>query len=429
MSKIEKKLKNLKTDLDHLEVPLELEQRLNRALEDKVKRKQNIWGKVIALFLVCLLVGYNFDTLAYYSKQIIGYNDVMDGTLRELNELGKGQIINKSYSLKNGASLTLDGIMMDETQLIIFYTVNDPNGNIEDIFPRFELKGILGEYFSQHGRGESNEERTEMKAMQNFEPPYFFEKTLRLSFTINNQGEVEQGEFTIKIDRDKAMTHTLKASINKSIEVDEEIINFNSILASPTRTVIKGTIQNILELAIDQLSGERIRPKRLDIKLFANGKEVNQQSGGISTDNKGITFHKEYDTLPEHLESLELELVSFAADHDVNEIVDLSEEEEQKVMVKGQEIIINKVFESNGNTCVTITTEEETILTKVMLLVDGERVNLNRTFNDDYTKLKGGKILHIRTLEFNELGDNYKLDIKRMTYAKEYNEVIEIPVK
>lgn len=42
------------------------------------------------------------DTLAFYGKKLIGYESVMNGTLKELNQLGKGQIIGKSHTFSRG---------------------------------------------------------------------------------------------------------------------------------------------------------------------------------------------------------------------------------------------------------------------------------------------------------------------------------------
>jgi hypothetical protein len=430
MNNIEKNLKDIKNYIDNIEIPSELEGRLRKAIDNKtIKRRKNLVGKVVAACLTLLLIGYNFDTLAFYSKEIIGYNNVMNKDLKELNDLGKGQIINKSHTFKNGVSITLDGIMVDESQLLAFYTIKAPDGNVDEVTPRITLNGLFGEHMLSSGYGDMNDEGTIMKNMYSFEPPYFFEKTLHLSFGFYEDGRSEEGEITFKLDRQKAMGNKLKKNINKSIELDETKIHFDSILASPTRTVINGSIQNILQLAIDKINDERLIPNDLEIRLIANNKEVKAQSSGMRTNIKGITFHREYDALPQNLKSLELELVSFSADHVIDKVIDLKKDLlNQKFNVNNQDIIINKIYESNGNTFVDITTEENTFLTKICLLVDDKSIELNNTTKDEYEKLENGKILHRRTLEFNVVGKNHKLDIKRMKYSKSYNKTITIPI-
>lgn len=429
MNKIENVLREKKEEFKDIKAPDNLEDMLKYVLDNKkvVKRKKGKLSRVIAICLVFLLIGYNFDAFAFYGKKLLGFDNVMSRTLKELNEEGKGQIIDKSYEFKNGIKVTLDGIMIDDSQLIAFYTIEDHSG--EAIIPRLQLKGLIKEYTPEGGVGEYNEKRNIIKYIQSFESPHFYERTLKFNLHLFEENINETGTIKFKIDRDKAMGNTLKASIDKTIQTERENIHFDSILASPTRTVIKGSIQNIFELAKAVISEDRIRPNHIETKLYANDKELQFQGGGISTDHKGITFHHEYDPLPKNLESLKLELVSFSGDHDVNKVVDIDDSnKEQKINILDQEIIIDDVDNRDDKTLITITTEENTILTKVYLIIDGKIVELNRTINNKYNKLKDGKILHTRTLEFDEVGKEYKLDIKRMTYSKEYNKTIEIPI-
>ena len=74
-------------------------------------------------------MAYQSDTLAFYGKRLIGYDPIMNGTLKQLNQLGKGQSINKSYTYKNGVVLSLDGIMLDDNQCLAYYTIYNRNEN------------------------------------------------------------------------------------------------------------------------------------------------------------------------------------------------------------------------------------------------------------------------------------------------------------
>lgn len=432
MNNIEEMLKNKKKELNDINAPDNLEYRLTKALEDKQtpKRNKSKLIRIIAASLVFLLIGYNFDALAFYGKKILGYDNVMNGTIKNLNEQGKGQIINKSYTFENDVSIILDAIMIDDSQLLAFYTIKDPSGNVQDMIPQLSLKGLINEYNPEGGQGEANDEGTIIKYIQSFETPYFFEGTLNLKIHLFNEDINEEGEISFKIDRDKAMGNTLKAPINKTIEIDREDIHFDSILASPTQTVIKGSIQNIFELAKDTISHERLRPNRIEIKLYANDEELQSQGGGISTDFKGITFHEEYNPLPKDLKSLKLELVSFSGDHDINKTIDINKEiKNEDFRIYNQELLVNKVEKTEGKTLITITTEENIVLTETYLLINDEKIELNRTIDGKYNKLEDGKISYTRTLEFEGAGENYKLDIRRMTYSKEYNKVIDIPIE
>jgi len=434
MKKIEDLMQEGKKKLDEIEVPEELEERLRGALNQcssgKAKRRRRITRIAAACFVV-FLIGYHLNTLAFYGKKLIGYEPLMDGNLKQLNELGKGQAIGKSHRFKNGVTVTLDGIMLDENQMLAFYTIKDPKGKADLVHFRapIRMRGLFGTYAMESGQGEANEENTAIKWLASFPTPFFLEQKLRFQFELMEGNVEEKGEIVFKLDRNKAMGHTLKKTINQSVKVGERSIRFKSILASPTSTVIKGSIQNTVELLKDHLKGERLRPNHMDIQLIANGKELLLQGMGMRTDHKGITFHYEFDPLPENLQSLQIQVKSFSADYDVNQKIPLQKgQEAQSVKVLDQNIAINKVIESNGCTDVTITTEEGTVLTRVYLLVDGKKTELEKTDGDSYEKLADGSILHTRTLHFPETGKIYQLCIERMTSVTSLNKKIHIPL-
>ncbi|WP_432666411.1 DUF4179 domain-containing protein [Wukongibacter baidiensis] len=431
MKEVEKILNEKKLEIEQMEVPDEMEKRLKDALKNKNHRrtiKYNWKAKAAVAVVFLLLVSYNFDTLAFYTKRLIGYEGVMNGTLNRLNESGKGQLIGKSYTFENGVTITLDGIMLDDNKLITFYTIKDPRKKVNtvDLFPMV-IKGRFGEYFHRSSIGEMNDEKTELKYMSEFEKPRFFEKKLSLSFNWTEDNVREEGEVSFMLDRNKAMGHTLKKAINKSIKVDETKIRFKSILASPTSTIVKGDIQDIVELVKDHLTGERFRPDHLEVDLIANGEKVQSQGSSMSTDLNGITFEFSYDALPVDLEKLQIKVISFSADHDVEKKIELNKGSiSQSVDILGQNIEIKDMYESKGDTYITICTQKNTVLTRVYLIIDGESVELDRTIADDYIKREDGTILHTRTLRFPGNGEKLQFDIKRMTYEKIYNKTIDI---
>ncbi len=433
MNEIEKLLNDKKSHMDNIEIPKELESRLYEALESTstAKRKKRNWKPIVAAACIMfLLIGYNFNALAYYGKKLLGYDQVMNGTLKQLNELGKGQPIGKSYTFNNGITVTLDGIMVDENQLLAFYTVKDPNGAVDEIrHISMSVKGFIREYNPESGMGEMNDEKTEIKWVHSFEKPSAFEKKLRLDILLLEENNIVKGEINFSIDPNKAMGHTLKQKINETLKAGDTKLRLESIVASPTKTVLYGSIQNIIELAKDQMLGERFRPNNINIKLIANGQEIMHQGGGMSTDTKGIRFHSEYDALPGDLKSIQLNIVSFSLDRDINIKVDINKDSNnQKVKALGQNIEINQVYESEGNTFITITTREDIVLAKVGLIVDGERISLKETINSDLKKLEDGEIMHTRTLRFPKTGSKYQLSIEKMTYTQPYNKIIDIPL-
>lgn len=435
MSKVEDMLNNKKLEMDKIEVPEELEGRLRGALykvQPKKSTRHKVILKVASLIMAITLIGYNIDTLAFYGKKIMGFDEVMTDTLKELNEMGKGQNIDKSYTFKNGVKVTVDGIMIDDNQLLMFYTIKDPRGNIDD--PNLMntdpyIQGIIGRYNMGSGEGKMNEENTEIKWKTEFEKPYFFEKTLKWSFWLTEDNNKEVGEIKFKIDRSKAMGHILKKSLNKSIKIDQGEITFKSIVASPTVTYIEGSLQNIVELARDEVKGEGFRPSSLDIRLMANGKEVQEHGTGTSTNMNGITFDNRFDALPKDLKSLQIKIVSLQTNNKVNEQVKLNKSDiNKKLEILGQHIEINKVYESKGKTYVTITTEEDVLLSNVHITMDGKNIGLKNTTPFNHDKKADGTILYTRNLCFEDTGKELFMEIKGIRYRKDYNELIDIPI-
>jgi hypothetical protein len=433
MSKIEEMLNDRKIEMDGLIVPEELEARLNHSLQNKSfnKRKRSNWKmKVALLATIFVLATYNMDALAFYGRELLGFDNIMNGTLKELNKMGMGQSIDKSYEFTNGIKVTLNGVMIDDNQLLAFYTIEYPGGNVEDIhFVNSYMKGAFGRHHAESAQGEISEDKSTIRWVGEFEPPNAFEKRLTWLFNVGVDGKGEGGNISFVLDRDKAMGHTLKSKLNKTIKVDGIDLRFDTISATPTSTVIKGTLQNIFELANDQISGERMFSPNLNIQLLANGIEIQQQSAGASTDMKGIKFDIRYDALPGDIEKLQLHLVSFGAEHEVNELIKLDKDSSPKtIQVKGQDVTIEKIEELKGETFVTITTEESVTLTRVYLLADNNRVELTETLSSAYDKKLDGRITHTRTLRFKSTAEDLQLEIQRMKYIKNYDEYVNIPI-
>ncbi|WFD10914.1 DUF4179 domain-containing protein [Tepidibacter hydrothermalis] len=435
MREIEELLKNNKEKIDNLVLPDELEDRLRGALENQEKKSKsnNKWiFKVASILILIILISYNFDTLAYFSKKITGFDPVMNSTLKELNEIGKGQVIGKSFTFENGISVTLDAVMVDDNQLLLFYTEKFDEGNIGEngIESIMSIDGFMGTLHEKGGQGIMNDEKTEMKWIISFDAPKFFQKEFKWEFGIVEGGKTKRGEITFTLDRSKAMGCTLKSRINKSVKLNDRKIKFDSIQASETSTVIKGSIQNIFQLALDQVSDNRIRPESLELKLIANGKELQWQGKGMSTNFDGIKFDYEFEPLPKHLDDLKIKVIGLIADYDEDKIVDIVVGDNIKTInIQDQNIIINKVYESDKETFVTITTEDHVVLSRIFLMIDGKKVELQNTISNNNEKKRDGVITHTRTLKFVGTGEKLELKIERIKYKKTVNEVIDIPVK
>lgn len=419
MTNIDRDLNHMKNELDNLTVPDELETRLRESLNSIANQKKyNNKLSLASVILAIILIGFGGNTLANYSKKIIGYENVMDGTLSELNKLDRSQIINKSHTFEDGTKITLDAIMLDANNLVLFYSFYNSDGKLnDDNYPSIYLSGPRGPY-NGGGYGEISEDGTEMKWIMTYDAPRFYERNFKMTF-LSHTGSLD-GEINFQIDRKKAMGKNLKINMGKEIKVLDKKIKVKSLVAAPISTLVKGEFQNIFNLGLDHLKNERIYFESIEMVLLANGKPVDIKGGSMSTNLKGSYFDITFDALPKDTEEIELKLVSLSGNQMVNERISLDKDSLGKTInILEEDIIINKVYEENGNTYISITTANETYLSRLYLDMDGKEVKLEQTIEGD-----SGKDSRTRTVEFKGTGKNLELIVKKLRFKKDYGMTI-----
>ncbi|MCG7343367.1 DUF4179 domain-containing protein [Sporosarcina sp. ACRSL] len=422
MNEIEKRLAEEHERLNKIKAPNELEGRLRQAL-DKVPRKKKLkpkWPLAVAALLFVCLVGYNYNGLAYYGKKIIGFDEVMSGTLAELNEQGMGQTIGKQVLLEDGTELTVDGIMTDANQLILYYTLMNSEDNEGITFA--SIKGFLTN--SSRGAGTSiiNEEQSEIKGQMFFDPVNPFAKTLTLEATkLTKDGRSISGSISFPYDPNKAMQSEIQQKINQTVKVDKGTITFKAITATPTVTIIKGTM-NVGNLSRINLPFEKV-------ELRANGKSVEMMGSGITTKLGGTTFELRYDALPKELDSLDLVVKEFVGYTIVDEKIPLSTISEHPFLLKGEDLWVRDVVQTKDSVEITIASNDDILFDGVTIEGEGSSTPLETTVGQDFEKLYNGRILKVRTLVFPlETTPDY-MHIKGMHHMKPVDYKIEIPVK
>ncbi|MBQ4899809.1 DUF4179 domain-containing protein [Paenibacillus sp. Marseille-P2973] len=429
MNKIEERLAEEKKRIDSITAPEDLEMRLRKALDKAPSRSKRrvppIWKAAAAVLLFIVILSFNFPAFAYYGKQLLGFDGLINGTLQELNDQGKGQTIEKRMTLEDGTLLTIDGLMTDANQLILFYTLSNPQGVSEadatGIFSPAKITGFLTDSFVESGVSQMNDEHTEIKGTYTFEPVSPFAKKLTLHFRQQPSfGTVKDSEMTFAYDPNKAMQTEVKQRIRKTLEVDKGTITFQTITATPTMTMIKGTLN------IDNF--DRIRNSLDGIELIANGQPVDQVGSGRQSSYGGMKFDIRYDALPQDLKSLKLVIKEFVGYRKLDLKIPLPSPADQPVLLEDKELWIKKVSSTSRGIEITIATEEDVMLDGVFIQANGENIPLNTTLNQHDTKLPDGTILKERTLLFDASVQPEQLIIKGMHYMKPFNINIKIPV-
>lgn len=425
MKRVEEQLMDEKKRLDSITVPEDLEARLKNALNkvpQRSKRKAPLWLTAVVALLFVSIIGYQYNAFAYYGKKIFGFDEVMTGTLKQLNNEGMGQIIEKQTKLKDGTDFIINGIMTDANQFILYYTLKNPKGIDEDMsFDLSKLTGFLTNSYGVSGTVVMNPDQTELKGSMSFEPVSPFSKTLTLHFTQqleNNQMTSQTISFSYHPDQ--ALQTEIKQSIKKKVAVDKGTITFSTITATPTSTIIKGSL--------DVANYDRVQLAWEGIELVANGRPIPSESSGTTSGLMGKTFELRFEALPKQLDSLQLVIKEFVGYKKLNEKIPLATTGNEPILVGDKELWVKDIATTAQGVQITIATDEDVMLDGVSVKTQNEVIPLQTTVNQTKTKREDGRFMKERTLLFDTTEKPEYLLIKGMHYMKPYHYTLDIPV-
>jgi hypothetical protein len=445
MKNLEERLKLKKLDMDNIEVPEDLEKRLTSALHlvQIVPEKpvfKLVWflrhkAIAVAVLLVILISGLNYDVFAYYSKKILGYDQITSNSFKTLNELGKGQEINKSYKFKNGTEVILDGVMFDENKLTLMYRIK---GESEDKIlnaSNLNLKGTFRTYNERSGSGIISEDKKEIKWIKDFQPLSIFDRNV--TFTIfTDSKDISQGEvgrISFKIDMNKAIKRVVKSSINKTIESQGIKYNFTTLSASQMSVLIGGTIEANSEKG-KELFGGAINGVKRDLKLelletyILNGNIITEKIQEMgSSEGSGITgikFQYDFDGLKPNLKNLTLNVLSTDDMRILDKKLVISKStKNERVVQDSEELFVKEVKEENGNTIVTFIGQGDVIFDTALFIGEAQAKELE--MNTKIIEVNETKILQ-KTYKFEGTAETMKLLFKEISHRTNINKTIVI---
>lgn len=429
MKRIDEALNEEKMKLENIQVPDELEDRLRGALNKKINKK---WKGLLAAALILLVICfYSYDAIAYYGKKIIGYDSTMYGNLKELNEKGRGQEINKSYVFSDGTEIRLDGIIFDDNKLIAFIKESSSAG-IDKISINYSINGLrFMKYFNLGGTGKGNEEWTEANFIYEFEPPAIYEKWLSLDIIKISGGKAEEGKIKFTLDRNKAMGYTVKQNIGKTVKIEDLNIRFDKITITPIAAVVEGEITGGTSFKGDFLEGGNTDHPLVDFDLIINDKIYNCGTRNMSGSNDKIQFKNESITVPANINTLKISNIKFAVQRIVDKRVSIKPDtKDLKVDTDKGDIVIKNVRQDGKSTYITIKSDVEFDLQNnpaLAISADGKDIaSSEQALDKEY--IENGKKYKERTFKFDALSDEIELAIKVVYDIHSSSEVIEIPI-
>lgn len=425
---VEKRLDEEKMRMESITAPEELELRLRNALHSatpkRSKRIAPMWKVAAVALLFMVVVGNNYHAFAYYGKKILGFDEVIQGTLQQLNDEGMGQIVDKRTTLVDGTELIIEGMMSDANQLIMYYTLTNPNGLEErngDLFRPSRISGFLTNSNVESGVSIIDEDHTEIKGTIAFEPVSPFAKKITLYYwQLLENNQMSEESISLPYHPDEVMQTQIKQSINKKVKVDKGTITFKSITATPTMTMIKGSL-NVENF-------DRVPLALHGIELIANGTPIEIMGSGNQSSLRGRAFDIRYDSLPEQLDSLELVIKELVGYQKLDEKISLASIDDEPFALEGKELWVKNVSTTSEGVEITIATDDDVMLDGVSIGAANEITPLNTTVKQNNVKQASGRVLKERTLLFNSTVEPEYLLIEGMHYMKAYNEVIKIAV-
>lgn len=425
MNKIEKLLEKEKQQQETMKAPDALEYTLRAALDKQTTKKptrRKRIGLIIAAALSCMIVvGYQFDALAFYGKTLFGFDEILSSNLQELNEQGMGQVIGQQVAFPDGTIVTIDGIMADANQSLVYYTASNRAGIDFDIVDFSSISGFATKADKVSGTAVLNDKSTELKGMQTFEAVSPFAKKLTIHFRVEDDavGAIERS-ITFPYKANDALQKSFKQRIGETVKVDQGSIVFQKLIATPTMTRVEGKVK------VDGF--DRVDGTLSGIQLIANGEEVTWMGSGHSTGLNGRNFELNYDVLPQPLHSLELIVDQFPGYEPARARIPLDSIEEDYVMIHEKKLKIMNIAVKDQETEITIATEPSVLLDGVSLETNNERFELKTTKNM-HEQDQHGETWKVRTLIFDTTEPASHLVLEGYHYLKQYNQKIELKIK
>lgn len=429
---IEKALDNQRAEIAGLAAPLELESKLREALA-KTKQTHGIKGTghtrysqksfrlhkglIAALITFVLMFAYSYDTLAYYGKKMIGYDNIVYGSIAALNEEGAGQEINKSCTFRNGVQLTLDGIMFDENELVAFYRIKSTDVKISELTLHLEIDGMkpLG-YPASGGSGLTIDDHTQIW-VQSFPSPKFYEKWLSLKINLITAKKTELGQIDFTLDRSKAMKRVFRQEIGQEVVLDGLKVNFLSLTASRLNTTIQGTMKPLLDPSRDFSEYSWENHPSLKFDFYIDDKYYSTAYAGVDFRNKA-EFSSETLGLPAGFQGMEIRNIRLTRMRMVDKTVNIALE--TKDLVVTPDLIIKEVSQDKETTSIRIASKGIPIMG---LLIEGEQVQGE---NGNSTDLAESEQPVERVYQYQGIGENMKLMVKGINYARYAEQSIPI---
>lgn len=304
---LEQRLHGRKTEYDTIAVPdAAVQQSVQTGIRQAARRRKSRvrWymssisaAVIILLFTGCIRVSPAF---ASFVEQWPG----MEGIVSMIRQdKGLQMAIDQSLLQKvgitdehDGASVTIDGIITDESRMVIFYTMKgmkDPEKGEYDIELLDENGDNLPVAFSYFSPGETSDKNI----YENYIDVIFTDETSppeELSIVFKPRDKTRSGEWKVTLPVDKNLTKGMKKvlPVNQTLTVDGQRIEVKQATLYPTRLV--------LEVEFDPKNTKEVFGLS-DLQLVDEQGRAWRTNTSTGEDERSIYFESMYFSIPKKL--------------------------------------------------------------------------------------------------------------------------------
>lgn len=416
-----------------IQAPPELEGKLRQALQQAPAKKRRkpravVWAAAIAAAVVLLAGTYQYPAFAYYGGKLLSSMELSSLSFSDVVDQGYGQTVDKSKTFDDGTVITVEGVIADDNALLLYYTVDLPEGSVFNVdegirFGIDKLHSFQGNSNMREGYGNYSDDRTRFIGVYKFGPVSPFSRTLTVTFDEWKGKERLLYPISFKYDANKAMNSMIKEKLTASVPVDQGTVHYDAITASPTSTIIKGHYE------MDNGEFPRFMGQT---KLYVNGTEVGARGGRSSNTGDKPGFELEYDIIPtDKVESMQIVLENFTGHQKIEEPISLASPSDRSILIGSEKLWIRSVTRTDTGYDIVIARKQFTFLNNDTLAVEagGITVPVSNITQSRPWDLKNGNIMWEQTYSFNTDVKPEKLLLAGFDYIKTYNQTITVPIQ
>ncbi len=300
----EEKLNELRKQLEHVEIPQgevdgAILQGMERAKREKqvrrTKRKKGLWTLAVsALVLITLVTSIRVSpAFANAVGSIPGMEKIVsliqfDKGITAAIENDYYQVIGVSQT-KDQITLTIDGVILDESGMNIFYILHSSHS-----LEKVNLKGFTLEnneeippssfsYANMHDGEQKNEYRDRID--YHFQEPFTFKD---LSFTFNLEVSLNGKDtaFSLPFEIPENVKPSIKHDLNQVVEIEGQKFTIQEVTIHPLRVGVKISFDPKNSKKILQFEDMRLEDENGEVW----GSIVNGASGRVVSDTEKIYY-------------------------------------------------------------------------------------------------------------------------------------------